>query len=259
MIEWLDHFALKLIEICKNFLPIAIVIIGFQFFVIRRPLTNLKKTLSGFILVLLGMACFLEGLDTALFPLGNLMVLQLTAPEFLPLDPMGQAINWQAYKWIYLYAASIGFAAALAEPALLAVAIKIEHISGGAIRAWGLRFAVAFGAGFGLALGAFRLVLGIELHHFIIAGYCIVIIQTLAAPKAIIGLAYDSGVVTTTMVTVPMITALGAGLAQTVPGRNPLLDGFGLIVYASLFPIITVLGYAQIAHWLNRDRQLSKS
>jgi hypothetical protein len=252
MIEWLVNFVLQLLEICKDILPIVTVIIGFQLLVIRKPLPRLKKTLIGFLYVLLGIAFFLEGLDMALFPLGSIMASQLTTPEFLGINPLDQTIFWQTYFWIYIFAASIGFATALAEPSLLAVALKAEQISGGTINAWGLRIAVAIGVGFGLALGSFRIVAGIELYYFIIPGYVIVLIQTFFTPKMIIGLAYDSGGITTSMVTVPMVTALGLGLAEAVPGRNPLLDGFGLIAFASLFPVIAVLGYAQIAHWLNK-------
>jgi hypothetical protein len=258
MTEWLTHFALKLLETSRDFLPIATVIVGFQLLVIRRPLINPKKTLFGFILVLLGIVFFLEGLDMALFPLGKLMASQLTTPEFLGLNPLEQTISWRTYFWVFVFAASIGFATALAEPSLLAVAIKAEQISGGTIRAWGLRIAVAIGVSFGLALGAFRIVTGIELYFFIIAGYIIVVIQTLFAPKMIIGLAFDSGGVTTTMVTVPLVTALGLGLAEAIPGRNPLQDGFGLIAFASLFPVIAVLCYAQIAQWLSKRSRSSK-
>jgi len=258
MIQWLLHIALRLLETCRDILPIAAVIIGFQLLVIRRPLANPKKTLIGFIFVLLGIVFFLEGLDMALFPLGNLMASQLTTPEFLKSNSPDNLVIWQDYFWTYVFAASIGFATAIAEPALLAVAIKVEHISGGAIRAWGLRIAVAIGVAFGLALGTFRIVTGTELYFFIVGGYVIVMIQTQFAPKAIVGLAYDSGGVTTSMVTVPLVTALGLGLAEAVPGRNPLLDGFGLIAFASLFPIIAVLSYAQIAHWLNKSSLSSK-
>jgi hypothetical protein len=259
MIEWIVHLAVKLLETCRDILPIVTVIIGFQLLVIRRPLPHLKKTLMGFLYVLLGIVFFLQGLELALFPLGSLMASQLTTPEFLGLNPLGQqAVTWQTYSWVYIFAASIGFATALAEPALLAVAIKAEEISGGAIRPWGLRIAVAIGVGFGLALGTFRIVTGAGLYYFIVAGYVVVIIQTVFAPKMIVGLAYDSGGVTTSMVTVPLVTALGLGLAQAVPGRNPLVDGFGLIAFASLFPIIAVLAYAQIAHWLNRTNISSK-
>ncbi|WP_411727727.1 DUF1538 domain-containing protein [Methyloglobulus sp.] len=258
MIEWTIRFALKLLETCRDILPIAATITGFQLLVIRRPLPHLKKTLIGFLYVLLGIAFFLEGLNMALFPLGSLMASQLTTPEFLGINPLAQAVSWQTYSWAYVFAASIGFATALAEPALLAVAVRAEQISGGAIRSWGLRIAVAIGVGFGLALGTFRIVTGTGLYYFIVAGYVVVLIQTLFAPKMIIGLAYDSGGVTTSMVTVPLVTALGLGLAQVIPGRNPVLDGFGLIAFASLFPIIAVLAYAQIAHWLNKQNLPSK-
>jgi hypothetical protein len=252
MIEWIVHFAIKLLETCRDIMPIATVIVGFQLLVIRRPLPHLKKTLIGFLYVLLGIVFFLEGLELALFPLGSLMASQLTTPEFLGINPLEQGVAWQTYSWVYGFAASIGFATALAEPALLAVAIRAEEISGGTIRPWGFRIAVAIGVGFGLALGTFRIVTGMQLYHFIVVGYVVVIIQTFFAPKMIIGLAYDSGGVTTSMVTVPLVTALGLGLAQAVPGRSPALDGFGLIAFASLFPIIAVLTYAQIAHWIGK-------
>lgn len=255
---WLNHFAHTLLATCMDILPIAVIIIGFQLFVIRRPIAHPKKILAGFIYVLLGIAFFLEGLNLALFPLGKLMAYQLTSPEFLGINPGEMNIAWQSYFWVYIFAASIGFATALAEPSLLAVALKAEQISGGTIRAWGLRIAVAIGVGVGIALGSFRIITGQELYHFIVAGYVIVIIQTLFAPKLMIGLAYDSGGVSTSTVTVPLVTALGLGLASTVPGRNPLLDGFGLIAFACLFPIIAVLSYAQIAQWLSKGSFSSK-
>ncbi len=126
-----------------------------------------------------------------------------------------------------------------------------------AINAWGLRMAVSIGVAFGLALGTFRIVTGIELYWYIAVSYLIVMIQTLFAPKIIIGLAYDSGGVTTSTVTVPLVTALGLGLASHVPGRNPLLDGFGLIAFACLFPIIAVLGYAKLAEWRARQQSFN--
>ena len=259
MIAWSIHFALSLLATCRDILPIAGIIIGFQLLVIRKPLAHPKKTLIGFLYVLLGIAFFLEGLEMALFPLGKLMATQLTSAEFLGFNPNQQPLSWQAYSWVYVFAASIGFATTLAEPSLLAVALKAEQISGGAIHSWGLRIAVSIGVAFGIALGAFRIVTGTELYYFIISGYVVVLIQTFFAPKMIIGLAYDSGGVTTSTVTVPLVTALGLGLAEAVPGRNPLLDGFGLIAFASLFPIIAVLGYAQLAHWLGTRSRSSKS
>jgi hypothetical protein len=254
VIAWLIHFLLALLATCRDVLPILAIILGFQLLVIRKRLAQPKKILIGFIYVLLGVAFFLEGLDMALFPLGKLMAKQLTNPEFLGIHSQAYLVTWQTYRWVYVFAACIGFATTLAEPSLLAVAIKAEHISGGTINAWGLRIAVSIGVAFGIALGTFRIVTGTELYFFIMLGYVLVLLQTLFAPKFIIGLAYDSGGVTTSTVTVPLVTALGLGLAQAVPGRNPLIDGFGLIAFASLFPIITVLGYAQIATWLSKRR-----
>lgn len=250
--DWLLAFGDTLRVTSHDILPIAAIIIGFQLLVIRKPLPNPGKTLLGFVFVLFGIAFFLKGLETALFPLGELMAKQLTTPEFLEIDAHTHAIVWQDYFWVYLFAACIGFATTLAEPSLLAVAIKAQQISGGAINAWGLRIAVSLGVSLGIALGAYRIVSGTELYYFIIGGYLVVIIQTVFAPRLIIGLAYDSGGVTTSTVTVPLVTALGLGLASEVPGRNPLLDGFGLIAFASLFPIIAVLAYAQFAEWRNK-------
>ncbi|MDD5112512.1 MAG: DUF1538 domain-containing protein [Methylobacter sp.] len=258
MNEWLEHFLNVLLGTCRDILPIAAIIIGFQLLIIRRPLPHPKKTLIGFIYVLLGIAFFLEGLDLALFPLGKLMATQLTSPDFLGISAT-TPVNWQNYRWVYIFAASIGFTTTLAEPSLLAVAHKAEQISGGTIRAWSLRISVAIGVSLGLALGTYRIIVGAELYYFILTGYVIIIIQTLFSPKQIIGLAYDIGGVTTSTVTVPLVTALGLGLASTVPGRNPLLDGFGLIAFACSFPIIAVLSYAQIAHWLNKPRRPTKS
>ncbi|MGZ8227464.1 MAG: DUF1538 domain-containing protein [Methylococcaceae bacterium] len=258
MSYWSEQFGLVLLATCRDILPIAAIIIGFQLLVIRKPIAHPKKTLIGFLYVLLGIAFFLEGLEMALFPLGKLMATQLTTPEFLGVAAAEQNVAWQSYYWVYIFAASIGFTTALAEPSLLAVALKAEQISGGTIGAWGLRITVAIGGAFGLALGSFRIITGTELYYFIIAGYVVVLVQTLFAPKMIIGLAYDIGGVTTSTVTVPLVTALGLQLAEVVPGRNPLLDGFGLIAFACLFPIIAVLSYAQIAQWLSKRTLLSK-
>ena len=238
----------------RDVLPIAVIIFGMQFLVIRRPIPNMRRVLLGFLFVLMGLALFLVGLEKALFPLGKIMAQQLTDPAFLAasLDSAGEVLQWHHYKWVYLFAFAIGFATTLAEPALLAVAIKANEVSGGAIGVGGLRVAVALGVALGIALGSYRIVTGLPLQNFIIAGYVVVIVQTLFAPKMIIALAYDSGGVTTSTVTVPLVTALGLGLASTVPGRNPLLDGFGLIAFASLFPIMGVLGYAQLSHWKAR-------
>ena len=230
-------------------LPIVAIIFGFQLFVIRRPVPNLKQVLFGFFYVLLGLSLFLIGLEEALFPLGKLMAEQLTDPAFILGGDMARALHWDDYWWVYVFAFAIGFATTVAEPSLIAVAIKASEVSGGAIGVWGLRTAVAIGVAVGIALGTYRIVSGTPLHYYIIAGYIVVIIQTFYAPRMIVALAYDSGGVTTSTVTVPLVTALGLGLASTVPGRSTLLDGFGLIAFASLFPIMSVMGYAQLSHW----------
>jgi hypothetical protein len=238
----------------RDVLPIAAILFGFQVFVLRRPIRNLRAVLVGFGLVLLGLALFLRGLEQALFPLGRMMAEQLTASEFIyyGAEQLPASLHWTDYAWVYAFAAAIGFATTIAEPSLIAVAIKASQVSAGTITVWGLRLAVAVGVAIGIALGAFRIVTGTPLHWYIIAGYVIVVLQTLAAPRAIVPLAYDSGGVTTSTVTVPLVTALGLGLAEAIPGRSALLDGFGLIAFASLFPMITVMGYAQIGQWVAR-------
>ena len=228
-------------------IPIAVIIFGFQVVILRRPVPNLPRVLLGFLFVLLGMAFFLTGLERALFPIGKLMAKQLTAPAFV--NPENLEFHWSHYNWVFLFAFMIGASTTIAEPALIAVAIKANKVSGGSISIWGLRIAVALGVAIGISLGTWRIVTGYPIHWFIIGGYIIVIIQTFFAPKMIVPLAYDSGGVTTSTVTVPLVAALGLGLAGTIPGRSPLIDGFGLIAFASLFPIISVMGYAQIAAW----------
>ena len=228
-------------------LPIAVFLLAFQALVIRKPLPNVKRMLAGFGLVIVGLGLFLIGLEQALFPVGRLMAAQLTSPEVLGVDASTGTVVWHAYFWVYVFAVTIGFSTTIAEPALLAVAMKANEVSGGAISVWGLRVAVALGVAIGVGLGCYRIVSGLPLHYFIMAGYVVVILQTIWSPKLIVALAYDSGGVTTSTVTVPLITALGLGLAEAIPGRSPLLDGFGLVAFASVFPIISVLGYAQLS------------
>jgi len=224
-------------------MPIVIFIFAFQALVIRQPIPHLKRLVGGLVLTVLGLAMFLLGLEQALFPLGRLMAEQLTDPS---VTSRGTAAG-VSYAWVYVFAVAIAFSTTIAEPALLAVAMKANETSGGAIHVWGLRVAVAIGAAVGVGLGAYRIVSGLPLHYFMIVGYIIVILQTVWAPKLIIPLAYDSGGVTTSTVTVPVVTALGLGLAEAVPGRSVLLDGFGLVALAAMFPIIAVLAYAQIS------------
>ena len=250
----LMHFGQTALGLVRDVLPIAAILIGFQLLILRRRILNPARVAFGLVLVLLGLALFLEGLEIALFPLGRLMAEQLTAPAFLFGEGtlVIQAFDWSDYLWVYVFAAAIGFATTIAEPALIAVSIKANQVSGGTITVNGLRFAVAVGVAVGVALGAFRIVTGTPLHWYIISGYIIVIAQTAVAPRAIIPLAYDSGGVTTSTVTVPLVAALGLGLAETIPGRSALLDGFGLIAFASLFPMISVMAYAQISEWRTR-------
>jgi hypothetical protein len=238
-----------IVDSAADVLPIAVFLFVFQRLVIGKPLANGKQIAVGFIFVVVGLGLFLIGLEKALFPLGKLMAQQLTEPAFL-YETAGKVVGslvWQDYYWVYIFACAIGFSTTLAEPALIAVAMKANTVSGGAISVWGLRVAVAIGVGIGVGVGCFRIVTGLPIHYFIAAGYLVVILQTPVAPRLIVPLAYDSGGVTTSTVTVPLITALGLGLAEAVPGRSVLLDGFGLVAFASLFPIISVLAYGQLA------------
>ena len=237
----------------SDVLPIAAIVFGFQFFVLRRRPANLGAILWGFCWVLIGLSLFLLGLEWALFPLGRLMAEQLTDPAFVQAanDASGAvgAVNWKDYRWVYIFAFAMGFSTTIAEPALLAVAIKANEVSGGAVGVTGLRISVALGVAVGIALGCYRIVVGDPIHWYIIGGYILVVLQTTMAPKMIIPLAYDSGGVSTSTVTVPLVAALGLGLSENVPGRNPLVDGFGLIAFACLFPIISVMAYAQLAQF----------
>ena len=244
MMDFVTDFVLVLYSTLRDVLPILVVIIFFQMVVLKQPIPHLKKVILGGVYVVFGLALFLMGLEKALFPVGNIMATQLSDPEFIG-TTLGGPSNWRSYYWIYIFAALIGFSTTIAEPSLIAVAIKASEVSAGTISQRGLRITVAIGVAFALALGTFRIVTGTPLFIYIMGGYLIVIVQTIFAPKKLIALAYDSGGVTTSTVTVPLVAALGLGLSSTVPGRNPAIDGFGLIAFASLFPIITVLGYAQ--------------
>ena len=232
--------------------PIVVVLVLFQVVVLRRRLPNPRRMATGLACVLLGLALFLVGLEEALFPIGETMARQLTAPDAIGASAAAIGVNWKDYLLVYAFGAAIGFATTVAEPSLMAVAIKAEEVSGGTVRAWGLRIAVAVGVAIGVSLGCFRIVTGTALPWYIIAAYIIVIVQTLRSARTIIPLAYDSGGVTTSTVTVPVVAALGLGLAGSIPGRSPLIDGFGLIAFASVFPIMTVLGYAMLASWWQR-------
>lgn len=245
----------------RDVTPIMVIIFGFQFAILKKPIANPLKVMIGFGYVIVGLSLFLVGLELALFPLGETMAMQLTAPDFLNQVrvTVGNTLEWIDYYWVYLFAFCIGFSTTIAEPSLLAVAIKANQVSAGAISVNGLRIAVALGVAVGISLGSYRIVVGDPIHYYIIAGYILVVIQTYYAPKFIVPLAYDSGGVTTSTVTVPLVTALGLGLASTVPGRNPMIDGFGLIAFASLFPIISVMAYAQLTQYLTARSSVSQN
>jgi hypothetical protein len=236
-----------LLATSREVLPVLVFLVVFHLAVLKRPIPRPARILVGFAFVLVGMMLFLGGLELALFPVGRTMALQLVDAAW-----SGGAATWSSYWLVYVFAALIGFSTTIAEPSLIAVAHKAQEASHGAISPWGLRVVVALGVALGISLGAFRIVTGTPIHWYIMGGYVIVAAQTLFAPRLIIPLAYDSGGVTTSTVTVPLVAALGLGLATTIPGRSAVIDGFGLIAFASLFPIMTVLGYAQIAQWRRR-------
>ena len=254
-----DILWVTLLKTVKDVAPIVAVLAFFQVVVLRRRLPQPRRMIVGFGFVLAGLALFLIGLEEALFPIGETMARQLTAPEMLGTLGEEGEVDWRNYLLIYAFAAAIGFATTVAEPALIAVAMKAEEVSGGAIKSWGLRIAVALGVAIGVSLGCFRIVTGTPLPWYIIAAYVVVILQTFRASKTIIPLAYDSGGVTTSTVTVPVVAALGLGLAASIPGRSPLIDGFGLIAFASVFPIMTVLAYSFISSHITRRRNPAKA
>lgn len=250
-------FADTLASTLRDVLPIALVLIGFQFLVLKQRIRQGWQMVRGFIYVLLGLSLFLMGLEEAIFPLGELMARQLTDPAFLygTADGLMDAVRWQDYGGVYAFAFFIGLTTTLAEPALIAVGMKAEQVSRGAISAWGLRFAVSVGVAIGVTIGCYRIVTGTDLWMYIIVAYVLVVMQTMKAPRIIIPLAYDSGGVTTSTVTVPLLAALGLGLASSIPGRSPMIDGFGLIAFASVFPIMSVMAYAQLSEWINSRKQ----
>lgn len=232
---------LDLAEMVRDVLPIIITILFFQYLVLRRGLSNPRKILFGFALVVLGLYAFVVGLKLGLFPIGTSMARQLMSME--------------GYLFVYLFAFMIGFATTMAEPALIAIGHQAEQAAAGTINGNAIRIIVAVGVAVGITLGVHRIISGDSIHHYIIGGYILVIILTALAPRYIIPLAYDLGGVTTSEVTVPLVTALGIGLASSIEGRNVLIDGFGLIAFASIFPIVTVMSYAIIVEMLAKQRK----
>ena len=227
----------------RDLLPIVLVILFFQVFVLQQVPDNLPQIFTGLVFVVLGLTFFIFGLEQGLFPIGESM-----AKAFA---------NKGNLFWLLVFAFSLGFGTTIAEPALIAVADEASRVAAdaGLIDASepamekysdGLRLTVALSVGFAITLGVLRIILNWSIQYIIMVGYMLVIVMTGFAPDEIIGIAYDSGGVTTSTITVPLVTALGIGLASAISGRNPMLDGFGLIAFASLFPIIFVLGYGMI-------------
>ncbi|MEE4293764.1 MAG: DUF1538 domain-containing protein [Xanthomonadales bacterium] len=236
----LIQFARSLRQSFQDLLPIILVIAFFQLVVLRQPVPQFGQILAGGLMVLVGLSLFVQGLQMALFPLGEDMAYDFVRKGNLFL--------------LLLFAFTLGFGTTVAEPALIAIAEEASEIAatGGVIEdvqeareryATGLRLVVALAVGFALLVGVIRILKGWPVQYLIIGGYIGVVVMTAFAPKEIIGIAYDSGGVTTSTVTVPLVAALGIGLANTIRGRDPLIDGFGLIAFASLTPMIFVMAY----------------
>ena len=227
----------------RDLLPILLVILFFQFFVLRQPLPDPGQMLAGVLFVILGLTFFIHGLEQGLFPLGESMATAFARKGSLP--------------WLLAFAFALGFGTTVAEPALIAVSAEAARVaaSGGMIEAsseareayaTGLRLTVALAVGLAIVIGVFRIIKGWPVQWIIIGGYVLVVAMTTVAPEEIIGIAYDSGGVTTSTITVPLVTALGVGLATSIKGRNPMVDGFGLIALASLTPMIFVMAYGML-------------
>ncbi|MDH3992002.1 MAG: DUF1538 domain-containing protein [Gammaproteobacteria bacterium] len=227
----------------RDLLPIILVIVFFQFFVLQQPLPDIAQILLGVLFVVLGLTFFIHGLEQGLFPIGESMATAFARKGSL--------------FWLVMFAFSLGFGTTVAEPALIAVAAEAADIAaagemiGSSTEAKedyadGLRYTVALSVGLAIVVGVIRIIKGWPVQWLIIGGYSVVVIMTMFAPAEIIGIAYDSGGVTTSTITVPLVTALGVGLASSIRGRNPMIDGFGLIAFASLTPMIFVMAYGMM-------------
>ncbi|MEX5294094.1 DUF1538 domain-containing protein [Kocuria sp. CPCC 205268] len=236
--HWVPVHVLGLAEMVRDILPMVLVVLFFQYVVLRRGLTHRLRVAVGFVLVLVGLWAFVVGLEIGLFPLGTMMAEQL--------------VERGAPALILLFALLIGFATTLAEPALVAIGEQAEAASPGRIRGGTIRLVVALGVAAGITLGVYRILVGAPLHYVIMGAYAVVLVLVLLAPQHVVALAFDLGGVTTSEVTVPLVTALGIGLAGAIEGRDVLIDGFGLIAFASIFPILSVLGYAMILERISR-------
>lgn len=237
---WLEH-VVGLAEMVRDVAPMVLVVLFFQYVALRHRLSHPLRVAVGFVMVLVGLYAFVVGLKMGLFPLGTQMAEQL--------------IGLDVPVLILLFALLIGFATTMAEPALLAIAGQAAHVSPAGINATAIRLVVASGVAVGITLGVYRILVGAPLHYFIMVSYAVVIALVALAPKYIVALAFDLGGVTTSEVTVPLVTALGIGLASAIEGRSALLDGFGLIAFASIFPIISVLLYALVLEKIPRLRK----
>jgi len=229
-----------------DLIPIIAVVVFFQSVVIRQPFPHIGEVIFGFVFVIIGLMLFVEGLEISLFPIGEAMAYSLAKKGSL--------------LWLMIFAFVLGFSTTIAEPALITVSKEAAIISSGAgliensqkvmdLYAMGLRLTVAFSVGLAIVIGVLRILKGWPIYYLIIGGYILVMLMTIIAPEEIIGLAYDAGGVTTSTITVPLVAALGVGLANVIKGRSPLVDGFGLIAFASLLPMIFVMAYGLF--WFN--------
>lgn len=243
MTQTLKKLLIAMLGSMRDLLPIVLVIVFFQFFVLQQPLPNIGQILLGVLFVVLGLTFFIHGLEQGLFPIGESMATAFARKGSL--------------FWLIAFAFSLGFGTTIAEPALIAVAAEAAKVAanGAMIEATdvaqeqyanGLRYTVALSVGLAIVIGVIRILKGWPVQWFIIGGYIVVVIMTMFAPQEIIGIAYDSGGVTTSTITVPLVTALGVGLAASIRGRNPMIDGFGLIAFASLTPMIFVMAYGML-------------
>lgn len=235
----------SLLDSLRDLSPVVLVVVFFQLAVLQQPLPNLVQLIGGMLLVVLGLTFFVNGLEMSLFPIGESLAHALARKGSL--------------FWLMVFAFSLGFGTTVAEPALIAVSQEAAEIAADAgiigtgeraqlLYADGLRYTVAFAVGLAIVIGVVRILKGWPMHWMIIGGYVIVVIITTFAPREIIGIAYDSGGVTTSTITVPLVAALGVGLASSIRGRNPMIDGFGLIAFASLTPMIFVMIYGMAVH-----------
>lgn len=243
MLTTLQQLFHSMLSSVRDLIPIVAVILFFQFFVLQQPLPNIGQLMLGVVFVVMGLTFFIHGLEQGLFPIGESMAHAFARKG--------------SVFWLMVFAFCLGFGTTVAEPALIAVAAEAANVAanGQMIEASdaakqnyanGLRFTVAFAVGLAIVIGVLRILKGWPIQWLIIGGYVIVVIMTMFAPKEIIGIAYDSGGVTTSTITVPLVTALGVGLASSIKGRNPMIDGFGLIAFASLTPMIFVMAYGML-------------